>query len=167
MTSYDPGLEGESRQKSRQTVGTRTQLFRVGICSGYFNPLHVGHLEYLRESRSKCDFLYVIVNNDSQVRLKGSVPFMSESDRSVIVKALHCVDDVVISIDNDLSVSQTLDFIGRSHKCSMAFFNSGDRAIPNPQENDVCKLLNIEQIFLGQPKIESSSRLLKNTEKIA
>ena len=139
-------------------------MIRVGICSGYFNPLHVGHLEYLRESRSKCDLLYVIINNDEQVRLKQSVPFMNEDNRAAIVKSLRGVSDVVISIDDDLSVARTLEYI-RSKFSHAVFFNSGDRSIPHPQEDDVCKRLNIEQVFLGQPKIESSSRLLENLGK--
>ena len=65
---------------------------KIAIVSGYFNPLHVGHLDYLQAARELADKLIVIVNSDYQVTLKGSTPFMTQSDRLKIVKALECVD---------------------------------------------------------------------------
>ena len=53
----------------------------VVAVSGYFNPLHVGHLEMIQKAKNLGDKLVAIINNDIQVGLKGSVPFMSESDR--------------------------------------------------------------------------------------
>ena len=48
------------------------------IASGYFNPIHKGHIEYLKRSRELGDSLIVIVNNDMQVGLKGSKVFQNE-----------------------------------------------------------------------------------------
>jgi len=42
------------------------------IASGYFNPIHKGHIEYLNRSKSLGDYLFVILNNDYQRTLKGS-----------------------------------------------------------------------------------------------
>ena len=56
--------------------------------SGYFDPLHVGHLEYIKLSKKLGDRLVVIVNNDFQSKLKKGKSFMNESDRIEIVKQL-------------------------------------------------------------------------------
>ncbi len=62
--------------------------------SGYFDPLHVGHLEYLKMAKSLGDKLIVIVNSDLQASLKKGKSFMSEKDRIEIIGALRCVDEV-------------------------------------------------------------------------
>ena len=59
----------------------------VVAVSGYFNPLHVGHLEMIEKAKKLGDYLVVIINNDNQVKIKGSVPFMSEDDRVKILSA--------------------------------------------------------------------------------
>ena len=59
---------------------------RIGIISGYFNPIHTGHLDYIEGAKQKCDLLYVIVNNDHQVNIKGSKQFMDEDSRLRIVR---------------------------------------------------------------------------------
>ena len=55
------------------------------IASGYFNPLHKGHVEYLNRSKALGDFLFVIVNNDDQREMKGSAKFMDEKERAHII----------------------------------------------------------------------------------
>ena len=70
----------------------------VVAASGYFDPLHVGHIEYLEEAKKLGDKLIVIVNNDEQAGLKKGKPFMSQEDRLKIVKSLRCVDEAFISI---------------------------------------------------------------------
>lgn len=134
------------------------------VVSGYFNPLHVGHLRFLKAASELgdnigvvADNLIVIVNNDKQVALKGSTPFMNEDDRVRIIRSLQVVDWVVLSIDNDLSVCETL----RSLKPDI-FANGGDRTRDNIPEAKVCEELGIEMVFgVGGDKIESSSELLK------
>ena len=65
---------------------------RVVVVSGYFNPIHSGHLDYLEQAKKLGDYLVVIVNSDKQVEMKGSDPFMNEYERLKIVRALRCVD---------------------------------------------------------------------------
>ena len=55
------------------------------IVSGYFNPLHKGHIEYFKLAKQKGDFLIVIVNNDQQRALKQSKEFMLQDERLMIV----------------------------------------------------------------------------------
>lgn len=137
------------------------ERFTVGVASGYFDILHSGHVDYLEYAASCCDKLIVIVNNDSQVSLKGSVPFLDQNERMKIVAALHAVNEVVLSIDTDGSVSETLRIIGEKEILPVKFFNSGDRS-PNNQsskEDMVCRELGIEQVFLDLPKVNSSSSI--------
>lgn len=101
---------------------------RVIIASGYFNPLHVGHLEYLQLARKLGDKLIVIVNNDEQVKLKGSIPFMSQEDRLKIIKALKCVNEVFLSVDKDASVCQSIETLARTRSAKI-FAKGGDREI--------------------------------------
>ena len=57
------------------------------IVSGYFNPIHKGHLEYFNNAKAMADKLFVIVNNDHQRELKGSKEFQDENERMIIVYA--------------------------------------------------------------------------------
>ena len=86
----------------------RLDSMRVVVISGYFNPLHVGHLDYIYEAKKLGEKLLVIVNNDEQVKIKGSVPFMNEHDRMRIVESITPVSGAILSIDNDSSVVRTL-----------------------------------------------------------
>jgi cytidyltransferase-like protein len=141
-------------------------ICKIGIASGYFNPLHRGHMDYLKAAYDKSDYLIVIINNDIQVRLKNSIPYIKQEDRELIISNMYFVKDTIVSIDQDDSVSQTLKEIvlsyGKMHK--YVFFNSGDR---NPQkynkkEKDMCSLYNITQCFLELPKVNSSSSIVDN-----
>ena len=79
--------------------------------SGYFDPLHVGHLECLELAKELGDKLVVIVNSDFQAELKKGKSFMAEQDRMKIVSALKCVDEVFLSIDTDKTQCQTLGLL--------------------------------------------------------
>lgn len=129
----------------------------VIAASGYFNPLHVGHLKYLEEAKRLGDRLVVIVNSDYQVQLKGSVPFMREDDRLKIIKALRCVDDAIIAIDKDGTVKKSIEFLKPD-----VFAKGGDRTAGNTPECGICDRLGIEIIFgVGGEKIRASSELIK------
>lgn len=144
----------------RQSLKNKT----IGVVSGYFNPLHSGHLEYINEAKKNCSFLIAIINSDIQVKLKASKKFLSETHREDIVKNLKSVDDTIISIDKDKTQCQTLKLI-RSYYINekIIFFNSGDRKSGNldSSESQICKEYNILEKILDLPKIYSSSDLLK------
>lgn len=129
---------------------------KVVCTSGYFNPLHKGHVEYMEKAKALGDKLVVIVNNDHQRALKGSKEFMDEQERMIIVRALRCVDEVVLSIDEDSSVCKTLEMIKPD-----IFAKGGDRFNSEIPEAKVCERLGIEMVDGLGGKIQSSSWLLK------
>jgi len=122
--------------------------------SGYFDPLHVGHLEYIELAADLGDHLTVIVNNDYQCELKKGKSFMSEKDRVRIIQALSVVDTTFLSIDNDLSVCKSLAFV-QPH----VFANGGDRTLGEIPETRVMKEYGIEMVDGLGSKIRSSSEL--------
>ena len=140
---------------------------RVVVISGYFNPLHVGHLDYIKASYALGDRLIVIVNNDNQVSLKGSAPFMKEDERMRIVNAIKGVSKAVLSIDTDEAVTETIKSI--YNECSVDYFfdsmifaNGGDRTKGNSPEEKYCQWRGIKTAYnVGGGKTQSSSELLK------
>lgn len=134
------------------------------IVSGYFNPLHIGHLEYFKKSKTLGDFLFVIVNNDLQRKLKGSKIFMTQDERVEIISNLRLVDKTILSIDKDKSVKKTIELIYNKYyqDFDLIFTNGGDQENTTSPEMDICKKLNIKIVDGMGKKIQSSSWLLKN-----
>ena len=126
---------------------------RVAV-SGYFDPIHVGHLEYLKMAKELGDSLVVIVNNNHQCKLKKGKPFMDQNDRLEIVKALRFVDEVFLSVDQDRTVCKSLEAVRPN-----IFANGGDRATSEVPETPICKKYNIKMVDGLGDKIRSSSNL--------
>ena len=126
----------------------------VVAVSGYFDPIHVGHLEYLQLASKLGDKLIVIVNNNNQAKLKKGEFFMHEKDRIQIVAALRCVDEVFLSIDTDSSVCKSLEAVKPN-----IFANGGDRSLDEIPETAVMKKYDIKMVDGLGDKIRSSSDL--------
>ena len=133
------------------------------IVSGYFNPVHKGHLELFENAKAQGDALFVIVNNDHQRALKGSQEFMLEDERVQIVAALAVTDTVVLSIDQDRTVCTTLQQLHQNFgaQYELYFANGGDQNNASIPEVPVCKKLGIGLLEGLGDKIQSSSWLLK------
>ena len=116
------------------------KIVKVAV-SGYFDPIHIGHLEYLKMAKDLGDYLIVIVNNDYQSNLKKGKSFMNELDRVEIVKALKLVDEVFLSIDKDKTVCKSLEKLKPD-----IFANGGDRSTEEIPEAEVCVNFNIKMI---------------------
>ena len=131
------------------------------VTSGYFDPLHVGHIECLELAKELGDELIVIVNNDYQAELKKGKSFMSEKDRMKIVSSLKCVDKVFLSIDKDKSICESL-----KHLNPDIFAKGGDRTSGEIPEAAICKEMGIKIIDGLGKKIRSSSEYTGLREQV-
>jgi len=136
---------------------------KTTIVSGFFNPLHGGHLDMIEAAAAMGDQLIVIVNNDVQQVLKKDKIILPEENRARLIKALRHVDEVIIAVDNDPTVIKTLHAIADKYpNHELIFANGGDRdsekAIP---EGEVARERNIALVFGvgGVEKADSSTRI--------
>tara|TARA_Y100001978_G_C23521275_1_gene350390 strand:- start:298 stop:717 length:420 start_codon:yes stop_codon:yes gene_type:complete len=132
------------------------------IVSGYFNPIHKGHLEYFKNAKQHADYLFVIVNSDLQRELKGSKPFQDEEERMIIVNSIKGVDKAILSIDKDRTVCETIKKIAKEYgnEYSLAFANGGDQNNETIPEKPICEQLGVKLLDGLGDKIQSSSWLL-------
>lgn len=141
---------------------------KLVIVSGFFNPLHGGHLDLIESAAKLGDRLLVIVNNDAQqVEKKGKI-ILDENNRARLMRALRVVDEVVIGIDpagNHWPSTETLELVADKYPDDeLIFANGGDRpdptALPGP-EAEMCRKKGIKMVFGigGETKADSSSRI--------
>jgi cytidyltransferase-like protein len=137
----------------------------VVVVSGYFNPLHIGHLRMIRDAKQLGDLLVVIVNNDEQQVLKKGKVILPERDRLEIVCSIRLVDRAVLSIDSDSSVRTTLASLRKEYPDeTLIFANGGDRrSAGSIAEVKACQDLDIELKFGvgGHDKADASSRIIE------
>jgi cytidyltransferase-like protein len=133
------------------------------IVSGFFNPLHGGHLDMIEAAADMGDHLIVIVNNDIQQVMKKDKIILSESNRARVISALRPVHEVIVALDEDHTVTKTLEHIALKYPDDeLIFANGGDRdsvkAIP---EGPVSEKHNIKLVFGvgGTEKADSSTRI--------
>jgi len=133
------------------------------LVSGYFNPIHKGHLELFEKAKASGDELWVIVNSDLQRELKGSKEFMDQNERLIIVCAIGIVDKAFISIDKDKTQCSTLADLAYKYSgdYELYFANGGDQNNRSIPELLVCKENGIRLLEGLGDKIQSSSWLLK------
>ena len=140
---------------------------KLVIVSGYFNPLHSGHLDMMESAAELGDRLLVIVNNDKQQLLKKGKIILSQESRYRLVCALSVVDETVLSIDDDPTVINTLEIIAQTHPYDeLIFANGGDRnSTEDIPENKIAKKYDIRLEFGigGNQKSDSSTRINQET----
>jgi len=136
---------------------------KIVCISGYFDPLHVGHIEYMKKAKSLGDKLVVIVNNDYQASLKKGKSFMPCLERLAVVQSIRYVDKTVLSVDRDRTVCKTLEELD---PLPNIFCNGGDQTNTSIPEKPICDRLGIKLVDgLGQ-KIQSSSWLIESGKDI-
>jgi len=147
-------------KKHKETI---KKMKKAIIVSGYFNPIHKGHIEYFNNAKALGDYLIVIVNNDKQRALKGSKEFQNEDERVFIITNIKSVDQVFLSIDEDRTVCSTIQYIHKQlhNNYQLAFANGGDQNNDSIPEAPICEELGIILLDGLGDKIQSSSWLLK------
>lgn len=135
---------------------------KVVIVSGYFNPLHKGHIELFNNALKLGDSLFVIVNNDYQRELKGSKEFQDQRERLLIISSLAMVEGSMISVDQDRTVRESLRTAHAllQDEFDIIFANGGDQNNNSIPEREVCQELGIELVDGLGDKVQSSSWLL-------
>ena len=133
----------------------------IACVSGYFDPIHIGHIEYFKLSKKSADKLMVIVNNDEQAALKKGKPSMPVNERIKIIQELKCVDYVVKSVDTDRTVCKTLETVNPR---PTFFCNGGDQNNNSIPEACICNELGIILLDGFGNKIQSSSWLIKGSK---
>lgn len=142
---------------------------KIAVTSMYANPLHPGHIECLELSKALANELIVIINNDHQAKLKRGVEsFQDENFRKCVVSALKPVDRVVLSIDQDATVCQTLESLFRElrakdNEVEIIFTKGGDRFADEIPERRVCDEFKVAIVDGLGKKTHSSSSYIKRT----
>lgn len=136
---------------------------KLVIVSGFFNPLHGGHLDMIQAASKLGDRLLVVVNNDVQQVIKKDKIILPQENRYRLMTALRGVHEVMLAIDQDPTVIETLRIIAKTHPYDkLIFANGGDRdSTKNVPETDVCEEFDIEMVFGvgGTNKADSSTRI--------
>lgn len=140
---------------------------KLVIVSGFFNPLHGGHLDMIEAAAKLGDRLLVIVNNDVQQMMKKDKIILSQENRYRLMSALRGVDEVMLAVDQDPTVKETMRIVAKTHPYDeLIFAQGGDRDSDkvNP-EADVCKEYGIKVVYgvgfeiRGFTKPDSSTRI--------
>ena len=136
---------------------------KIIVVSGGFDPIHSGHIEYLKSAKEYGDRLIVALNSDTWLEKKKGKPFMKFNERKSILEAIKYVDKV-IDFEDDAKGSciNALLKIKKLYPDNKIFFaNGGDRNHENIPEMSVS---GIEFLFSvgGDNKKNSSSWILNN-----
>jgi D-beta-D-heptose 7-phosphate kinase/D-beta-D-heptose 1-phosphate adenosyltransferase len=136
---------------------------KIVIVSGGFDPIHVGHVRYIKDASKLGEILIVILNSDSFLNNKKGFVFMPFEERKEILFNLKQVTFVQDCIDDDETVCETLKLMRETFPLeTIIFAKGGDRTFDNIPEVPVCQALGIEMVFdVGGGKVQSSQWLTK------
>ena len=153
-------LTKHSKEEIQEYLSSLKKQKKVVATSGYFDPIHHGHVELFKLSKQLGDHLIVIINNDNQTILKKGYCFMPAEEKAKIISEFACVDSVFISIDEDQTQCKTIEYL-QPHIVA----KGGDRYIYEIPETPICKKYGIEIIDGLGTKVQSSSELIKKAKE--
>jgi cytidyltransferase-like protein len=138
---------------------------RIVLITGGFDPLHSGHIAYIKAARELGDSLVIGVNSDEWLRRKKGQEFMPWEERATIISALQDVDRVINFDDSDNSAKDAIRKTRAIYpNAQIVFANGGDRTKTNIPEMDILEeMLHVEFVFGvgGEDKKNSSSWILQ------
>ena len=145
---------------------------KVVIISGGFDPVHKGHIEYMKMAKDLAGpngKVVAILNSDDFLIAKKGYYLMDYNNRETVLQSIKYVDKVVKCVDKDQTVCRTLELLAVEFRRSKIIFaKGGDRNVSNIPEKDVCEKLGITIADGLGEKIESSSTIVNsliNTRK--
>jgi len=144
-------------------MSINNDMKKIVIATGGFDPVHSGHIEYLKEARKLGDSLIVGANSDEWLRRKKGREFMPWDERFAILSALEVVERVIRFDDSDGSAKDAIRQIRSIFPHDKIIFaNGGDRTNTNIPEMDI-EDENLEFVFGvgGENKMNSSSWILQ------
>lgn len=136
---------------------------KIVLITGGFDPIHSGHIAYIKAARKLGDYLIVGLNSDEWLSRKKSRPFMSWNERATILAELKDVGRVVNFNDSDGTAKDAIKKVRSIFANNKIIFaNGGDRTQDNIPEMDINDN-DIEFIFGigGEDKKNSSSWILQ------
>lgn len=132
---------------------------KIVCTSGFFDPIHPGHVSIIMESKKYGDILVVVVDGDKRAVTKKGKGFMPALDRARIVDGIKGVDYVVI-YDNptENNCIEAMEAIKPD-----VMTKGGDRAEPKdiPEYDTIVKNGGEIVFNVGDPKVWSSSNYLE------
>jgi len=134
----------------------------ISVISGGFDPLHSGHIEYIKSAKGYGEKLIVALNSDDWLIRKKGKFFLPFFERKIILESISYIDEV-ISFEDDAQGSCKNALISLKEKYpnkNIVFCNGGDRNKSNIPEQDVPGI-SFEFSVGGNDKKNSSSSILK------
>ena len=137
----------------------------IVIATGGFDPIHSGHINYIKEAKKLGDVLIIGANSDAWLRRKKGQEFMPWDERATILSAIKDVDRVINFDDTDGSAKDAIRKVRSIYPHDkIVFANGGDRTKENIPEMDLLEeMLHLEFVFAvgGEHKMNSSSWILQ------
>ena len=111
---------------------------KIVLITGGFDPIHSGHIAYIKAAKALGDILVVGVNSDEWLTRKKGAPFMPYMERANVVRAITGVDFVIDFDDSDGSAKHAIWMVRQSYpNDKIIFANGGDRLPNNIPEQDI------------------------------
>jgi cytidyltransferase-like protein len=124
--------------------------------SGAFDPIHVGHIAYIREAAKLGDRLVVILNSDNFLLRKKGFVFRPFEDRKIILESIKGVDEVIASVDSDQTVCKTLELL-KPDIFAKGGYRTGPQNIP---EVETCAAIGCTVVTnVGGGKLRADTEL--------
>lgn len=121
------------------------------LADGCFDPLHYGHIRYLRHAAKLGSPLIVRVAADGVIDAKGRKPFQSQFERAQTILALEMVDRVV---DHDTLAHAILDL----HPRYLVKGSDWRHLLPF-DVLEACKAIGTEIVYTDTREKSSAARL--------